>query len=147
MSGPRVSVITIFYDTERFIAEAIQSVIDQTVRDWELLLVDDGSRDGSTAIAPEKLAEQIALMDRVPAADMLAGATLVWHGWTAGGPEDLAKDHVIEVGVPHELPVEQPIAPPHLHTLMYPTSWSSIGLASICPAGPGATIANSAKTT
>lgn len=46
-----VSVITIFLDAERFLAEAIESVRAQTYRRWELLLVDDGSRDGSAAIA------------------------------------------------------------------------------------------------
>jgi glycosyltransferase involved in cell wall biosynthesis len=49
--APRVSVIMIFYNAERFIDEAIQSVRAQSFQLWELLLVDDGSRDGSTAIA------------------------------------------------------------------------------------------------
>ncbi len=48
---PKVSVIIIFLDAERFIEEAIESVRSQTFRDWELLLVDDGSTDGSSAIA------------------------------------------------------------------------------------------------
>jgi glycosyltransferase involved in cell wall biosynthesis len=54
MPGPEtpvVSVITIFLDAERFLEEAIESVIAQTFEDWELLLVDDGSTDGSAAIA------------------------------------------------------------------------------------------------
>jgi glycosyltransferase involved in cell wall biosynthesis/SAM-dependent methyltransferase len=48
---PRVSVIIIFLDAERFLGEAIESVFLQSYDDWELLLVDDGSRDGSTALA------------------------------------------------------------------------------------------------
>jgi glycosyltransferase involved in cell wall biosynthesis len=48
---PLVSVITIFLDEERFLEEAIDSVLTQTYGQWELLLVDDGSSDGSTAIA------------------------------------------------------------------------------------------------
>ena len=48
---PRVSVVMIFLDEERFLAEAIESVRAQTFTDWELLLVDDGSSDGSSAIA------------------------------------------------------------------------------------------------
>jgi glycosyltransferase involved in cell wall biosynthesis len=40
-----------FYNAERFLDETIQSVLHQTWQDWELLLVDDGSTDGSTAIA------------------------------------------------------------------------------------------------
>lgn len=48
---PRVSVVVIFLNAERFLEEAIQSVIGQTRQDWELLMVDDGSSDRSSAIA------------------------------------------------------------------------------------------------
>lgn len=50
-TAPRVSVITIFLDAEQFIEEAIESVLAQTYDSWELVLVDDGSSDASTAIA------------------------------------------------------------------------------------------------
>lgn len=48
---PAVSVITAFFNEERFLAEAIESVLEQTYPHWELILVDDGSTDGSQAIA------------------------------------------------------------------------------------------------
>jgi glycosyltransferase involved in cell wall biosynthesis len=48
---PLVSVIMIFLNAESFIAEAIESVLAQWYPTFELLLVDDGSTDGSTAIA------------------------------------------------------------------------------------------------
>lgn len=48
---PLVSAIIIFWNGDRFIREAIESVLDQTYPAWELLLVDDGSTDGSTAVA------------------------------------------------------------------------------------------------
>lgn len=53
----KVSIVTPFYNAEKYFVEAIESVISQTYVDWELLLVDDGSRDGSTAIAKEYAAE------------------------------------------------------------------------------------------
>ena len=46
-----VSAIIIFLDAERFLAEAIDSVLAQTHPQIELLLVDDGSHDGSAGIA------------------------------------------------------------------------------------------------
>lgn len=42
-----VSVITIFLNAEGFLREAIESFLAQTYDLWELLLVDDGSIDGS----------------------------------------------------------------------------------------------------
>jgi glycosyltransferase involved in cell wall biosynthesis len=48
---PVVSVVMIFLNGERFIEEAVRSVTDQTLADWELILVDDGSTDQSTRIA------------------------------------------------------------------------------------------------
>ena len=46
-----VSVVMIFFNAEKFIREAIDSIIAQTYTAWELMLVDDGSSDGSTQIA------------------------------------------------------------------------------------------------
>ncbi len=52
-----VSIIIPFYNAERFIQETIDSVFAQTYENWELLFVDDGSTDASTAIA-RRCAEQ-----------------------------------------------------------------------------------------
>ena len=48
---PLVSVVLCFYNEERFLQEAVQSVLDQDYNHWELILVDDGSSDGSVSIA------------------------------------------------------------------------------------------------
>ena len=50
-AAPRVTVITPFLDARDFLAEAVESLRGQSLRDWELVLVDDGSTDGSSAIA------------------------------------------------------------------------------------------------
>lgn len=50
-ANPLVSCIIIFLNEEKYLAEAIESVIAQSYANWELLLVDDGSTDGSEAIA------------------------------------------------------------------------------------------------
>ena len=48
---PLVSVIIPFLNEERFLSEAIESVIHQTYPEWEMILVDDGSSDKSSDIA------------------------------------------------------------------------------------------------
>lgn len=54
---PTVSVIMPAYNAERFIEEAIRSVMAQTVTDWELLVLDDGSTDGTADIVCQIAAE------------------------------------------------------------------------------------------
>jgi glycosyltransferase involved in cell wall biosynthesis len=57
-SKPLVSVVIIFLDAEKYLQEAIESVINQTYRHWELLLVDDGSTDAGTEIARRYAAQR-----------------------------------------------------------------------------------------
>ena len=47
---PTVSVVLNCYNHERYIGEAIESVLAQTYRDFELILIDNGSTDGSRAV-------------------------------------------------------------------------------------------------
>lgn len=47
---PAISVIVPVYQAERLLPQCVESVLGQTFSDWELLLVDDGSRDGSPAL-------------------------------------------------------------------------------------------------
>lgn len=141
---PRVSVIIIFLNEARFLMEAIESVRRQSYADWELILVDDGSSDGSETMAraagdhrrifyldhpghanrgmsasrnagiaaargeliafldaddvwpPHKLAEQVAVFDAEPRADMVYGRALIWHGWEPGSP---IADYHYDLGV------------------------------------------------
>ena len=48
---PRVTVIMPVYNRERYLGEAIESILGQTLADFELLIIDDGSTDGSREIA------------------------------------------------------------------------------------------------
>jgi glycosyltransferase involved in cell wall biosynthesis len=50
-NSPFVSVIIPFFNVAPYLEEAIESVLCQDYSDWELILADDGSTDGSSAIA------------------------------------------------------------------------------------------------
>ena len=47
---PRLSIVMPFYNTENFIKETIESLLNQTFKDFELIVVDDGSTDKSPEI-------------------------------------------------------------------------------------------------
>ena len=51
MSRPLVSVVIPVFNGERFLAEALESVLAQTHEPVETIIVDDGSTDGSAEIA------------------------------------------------------------------------------------------------
>jgi len=162
-SKPLVSAITIFLNAEKYIEEALGSILQQSYDHWELLLVDDGSTDGSTAMAkryaarypgrvrylehaghenrgmsasrnlgiahalgefvafldaddvwlPQKLAEQVSLLNAFPEVGMVYGRSLIWHSWTQK-PEDREQDYQLELGV---LP-DQVVQPPALFFLL-----------------------------
>lgn len=53
ITSPLVSIITPNYNCERFISQTIESVLAQTYKNWEMLIVDDCSTDKSYEIACE----------------------------------------------------------------------------------------------
>lgn len=156
-SKPLVSSIIIFLNGEQFMEEAIASIFAQTYDHWELLLVDDGSTDKSTAIAqeyaqkypqkvrylehenhqnrgmsasrnlgikhakgnyigfldaddiwlPQKLEQQVAILNSHPEAAMVYGRTQIWYSWT-GNNKDSQLDHFYDLGVEPNTLVQPP---------------------------------------
>lgn len=50
MNRPKVSIIIPSYNASKYISDTVQSLIDQSFTNWELIIVDDGSRDNSKEI-------------------------------------------------------------------------------------------------
>ena len=49
----KVSVIIPIYNSEKYLRRCLDSVVNQSVRDYEIILIDDGSTDGSLDICNE----------------------------------------------------------------------------------------------
>jgi glycosyltransferase involved in cell wall biosynthesis len=145
--APRlVSAITIVRDGERFLEDAIKSVLGQSHGNLELVVVDDGSTDRSAEIAerfvcqepdrirlvrhagggsrgmsaarmlgvktsrgaligfldaddvwlPDKIAEQVEILESHPDAGMVYGRTQMWHSWN---PKAVRADFFHGLGV------------------------------------------------
>jgi len=48
-----ISIIVPAYNAEAYLAETLESILTQTVSDWELIIVDDGSQDATKALADQ----------------------------------------------------------------------------------------------
>ena len=46
----KISIVMASYNYAPIIGEAIESIINQTYKDWELIIVDDGSTDNSVEV-------------------------------------------------------------------------------------------------
>ncbi|HNS20120.1 MAG TPA: glycosyltransferase [Sedimentisphaerales bacterium] len=47
---PKVTVITTCYNNQRYLKECVDSILSQTMTEWELFLIDDGSTDGTRVL-------------------------------------------------------------------------------------------------
>ena len=58
---PNVSVIIPLYNNEKFLVHCVKSIIEQTYKDFEVIIYDDGSKDNSLAVAKDlaKIDERI----------------------------------------------------------------------------------------
>ena len=66
MNRPKISVVMPVYNAERFLSEAIESILNQTFKDFELIIINDGSTDSSLEIINRYKAqdERIVLVNR-----------------------------------------------------------------------------------
>ena len=53
MKTPKISIIVPVYNAEKYLHRCIESILAQTFKDFELLLIDDGSKDSSGYICDE----------------------------------------------------------------------------------------------
>lgn len=59
MNNPKISVLVPLYNRKHYIEECINSVLAQTFKDFEIVIVDDCSTDGSFDFVNEKFAQQL----------------------------------------------------------------------------------------
>jgi glycosyltransferase involved in cell wall biosynthesis len=66
---PRVSVIIPVYNGDRYIAQAIDSILDQTYKDFEIIVVNDGSTDNTAQILQTYLKQDLEQVHSIDVAD------------------------------------------------------------------------------
>ena len=58
---PKFSVIVPLYNKAPYVCKALESIMLQTFRDYELIIVDDGSTDNSATICEDYIKSQITI--------------------------------------------------------------------------------------
>lgn len=64
----KVSIITPVYNTEKYLNKCLDSAMNQTLQDFELILINDGSKDGSLNILKEyesKYPDKVTVIDKI----------------------------------------------------------------------------------
>ena len=102
--GPLVSVVIPVFNGERFLREAVQSVLDQKYSPIEIIIVDDGSTDGTAAVA-RSLGETVRYLHQAnqgPAAARNRGIEQAQGGLIAfADADDLWPSGKLEVQLPY----------------------------------------------
>src|SRR5882672_11542755 len=60
-NSPLVSVIMTVYNTEKYLTEAVNSILNQSLKDFEFIIIDDGSTDGSAQLLDSFLDPRIRI--------------------------------------------------------------------------------------
>lgn len=64
MRQPQISVIMPVYNGEKYLREAINSILNQTYKDFELIIINDGSTDDSRSVINEFLDNRIIVIEQ-----------------------------------------------------------------------------------
>ena len=102
MTGtPRVSVVMPMRDADQFLNAAVKSILTQTFADFEFIIVDDGSRDGSRRRAEEyEAADTRVLVLSSPGRGIVAALN---HGIGLARGSLIARMDADDVALPHRL--------------------------------------------
>jgi GT2 family glycosyltransferase len=98
---PQISVCMPVYNAERYLAEAVESILAQTYRDFEFIIIDDGSTDRSLAILERYAAQdaRIRLSSRPN-----AGLVVRLNEMVAEARSDIiAQMHADDIAMPERL--------------------------------------------
>src|SRR5215471_8580747 len=104
MAAPLVSVVMSVYNDQRFISTAIDSILLQTFSNFELIIIDDGSTDGTPEILESYARQDLRIrILRQPNKGTTAAANL---GMSVARGSYIARLDSDDVSYPHRLAVE-----------------------------------------
>lgn len=97
---PKVTVLMTVYNGEKYLNEAIDGILNQTFRDFEFLIVNDGSTDGSRDIIKSYKDPRINLVDNERNIGLTASLN---RGLRLAGGEYIARQDADDISLPERL--------------------------------------------
>ncbi len=100
---PLITILLPFFNGEKTLAAAIRSIINQTLKEWELILIDDCSNDASANIAREFLDPRIRLLTNVSNVGLAGSLNL---GLAAASAPYIARMDADDISYPERLAIQ-----------------------------------------
>jgi len=110
--APRVSVVIPVFNCERFVAEAVESVLAQSFRDLELIVIDDGSTDRSPEIVAQLIRDERRARLHVNERNLGLSVTSN-RGWQEARAPYVARLDADDVALPDRLSRQVPFLDDH----------------------------------
>jgi glycosyltransferase involved in cell wall biosynthesis len=132
MNTPRVTVIMPMYNALPYLSEAIGSILSQSFQDFELLIVDNGSTDGSIEYASSVTDQRVQVLSEP---ERGAGRCLT-TGIFAGRGEFLAVMDADDIAHPDRLQTEVKFLESHPKIILVGTRFAFLVGSAIIPAPP-----------
>jgi glycosyltransferase involved in cell wall biosynthesis len=108
--NPRVSVLMPVYNGEKYVRGAIESILSQTYGDFELLAIDDGSKDGTAAILKSMSDPRLRVITQSRNIGLIA---VLNSGIQAARGEYIARMDADDISLPTRLEVQVAFADSH----------------------------------
>lgn len=112
-----LTIIMPAYNADRYIAQALASVQAQTVRDWQLFVIDDGSTDSTFDVASQIAAKDPRIL--VTTAPNSGIANVMNRALLAAETEWVACMHADDIMLPHRLERQLAFAAEHPHVAVF----------------------------
>jgi glycosyltransferase involved in cell wall biosynthesis len=119
-SKPKVSVLMSVYNGEEFLNEAIDSIIDQTFKDFEFIIIDDGSKDKSLKIIKSYKDPRIVLVSR-PNKGLVASLN---EGLNLAKGKYIARQDADDISIPNRLEKEVMYMDSHPNTALVGSNYT-----------------------
>ncbi len=113
MCRPLVTIILSFFNAEKTLPTAIRSILLQTCQDWEMILINDGSTDGSSEIAGSFLDPRIRILG---GEERMGLAQRLNQGVCEAKGEYIARMDADDVAYPSRLEVQAEFIGKNIHT-------------------------------